>query len=56
MNNIEDKNPELNKAREGSEGQNPLWPGEGIHHAGEVLKEKDRGNDIDEKTIIPLVQ
>jgi len=52
----ESKNPELSKAREGSEGQQPFWPGEGDHQAGEKLKEKDRGNDIDESTDIPLVR
>lgn len=52
----ESKNPELSKARKGSEGQQPFFPGEGDHQAGEVLKEKDRSNGIDEITIIPLVQ
>jgi len=52
----ENKDPKLAKAREGSEGQNPWWPFEGTHGAGEKLKEKDRGNDIDENTDIPLVR
>jgi hypothetical protein len=33
------------------EGQNPLWPGEGLRKAGEVIEETERG----EKTIIPEI-
>lgn len=50
----EEKDQSKIPAQPGSEGQNPLWPGEGLKQPG--TKVEDTDSDDDETTSIPVVR